>query len=70
MAVKYRLKSIVFVKKIGREYVLMTRGFGYEVPAGGRLFKTEPWPDIQFRHSKAGTAYRDAERLQQYLDTL
>lgn len=37
-------------------------------PAGERLFRSRPYPDVQFCHADEATANEHAARLQAYLD--
>lgn len=36
--------------------------------AGERLFRAQPWPDIQFSHDTEEAALKDAATLTNYLD--
>ncbi len=39
-------------------------------PAGARLFRAEPWPEIAFAHETAEAAENDARKLRAYLAAL
>lgn len=49
------------------EYVLMVTSFGRTEPAGARLFRAPPHPNILFRHLTRETADGDARKLQAYI---
>lgn len=49
-------------------HVLHATSYGQTMPAGPRLFRAPPWPDIAFEHSTAEAASHDAALLQRYLD--
>jgi hypothetical protein len=42
--------------------------YGRTQPAGPRLFRAQPWPDIQFQHDTQEAAERDAAKLRAYLE--
>lgn len=46
---------------------LMATSFGMTAPAGPRLFRAPPHPDIQFTHSDPESAERDAEKLRAHM---
>jgi len=50
------------------EYTLTVTSYGFTSPAGQRLFKAPPYPDIQFKHSTRDAAQTDAVKLQKYID--
>jgi hypothetical protein len=61
----------IFVEPSGTDHVLMVRdGLMSPSPAGPRLFRASPHPDISFRHPDRLTAERDAEILRNYLDRI
>jgi hypothetical protein len=39
-----------------------------DMPAGPRLFRGAPYPEVQFAHETQGAAERDAAKLQEYLN--
>lgn len=49
-------------------YELQVTAYGSTDPAGPRLFRSPPHPDIQFTHVTAEAAQKDADTLQRYLD--
>lgn len=51
------------------ELVVQSHNFA-SMPAGPRLLKAEPHPEVQWRHASLKEAERDAEKLQRYIDTL
>lgn len=53
------------------EHVLMCESHGMRPePAGLRLFRAQPWPEVKFRHADAAEAERDAEKIRKYLAAL
>lgn len=50
------------------EWALMARSYGQTVPAGARLFRAEPWPEVKFSHEDRGAAEKDAATLRAYLE--
>ena len=51
-------------------YVLMATSYGRTQPAGPRLFRAAPHPDIAFAHPTEEAAEADAQKLRAYLDSL
>lgn len=51
-------------------YDLMATSYGMTMPAGPRLFRSAPTPDIEFHHYTEESANRDASALQDYIDTV
>jgi hypothetical protein len=49
-------------------YELLVTSHGRTNPAGPRLFRGAPWPDVQFQHATKEAAQKDADTLQAYLD--
>lgn len=47
---------------------LMATSYGRTSRAGERLFRAQPWPDIQFSHATAADAEADAATLTTYLN--
>jgi hypothetical protein len=41
---------------------------GYTMPAGERLFRAKPYPEVKFVHDDYNSAVLDADKLQKYLD--
>ncbi len=41
---------------------------GYTMPAGERLFRAKPYPEVKFVHDSEEAAQADAYKLQKYLD--
>lgn len=52
------------------DYVLMCESYSRVAPAGPRLFRAPPYPEIQFRHAEIEQAEADASKLRAYLATL
>jgi hypothetical protein len=50
------------------QWTLLVTSHGRTAPAGPRLFRGTPWPDIQFQHSTGAAADKDARVLQTYMD--
>lgn len=50
------------------QHILMVTAYGSTDPAGPRLFRSPPHPDIQFSHSTEQAAKDAASKLQAYLD--
>jgi hypothetical protein len=50
------------------KYVLMATSHARTAPAGVRMFRAEPWPEVQFQHDDEAPALRDAAVLRHYLD--
>lgn len=50
------------------QWVLLVTSHGRTNPAGPRLFRGAPWPDVQFQHATKEVAQKDADTLQAYLD--
>ena len=48
----------------------MATSYRRTVRAGERLFRAQPWPDIQFAHDTEESAIKDAETLTTYLDAV
>lgn len=48
-------------------FVLMATSYGRTSPAGERLFRAQPWPDISFRHFTQESAETAAATLRAYL---
>lgn len=59
--------TISYVFDLDKGYVLMATSYGSTVPAGVRLFKAPPHPDIKFIHENEEDAKRDAITLQAYI---
>lgn len=51
----------------GRHDLYVADGRMSAMPAGPRLFRAPPLPDIQFSHENMADAMRDAEKLRVYL---
>lgn len=49
-------------------YELQVTSCGRTAPAGPRLFRSPPFPDIRFTHDTEQAAQKDASKLQAYLD--
>lgn len=49
-------------------WTLMATSYSRTTPAGPRLFRAPPWPDIAFEHDNEASASHDAGLLQRYLD--
>lgn len=58
----------ITVQHDGTHWTLVATSYSQTMPAGERLFKGEPWPDIKFSHSTQARAEADAALLQSYLD--
>lgn len=59
----------ILVHPEGQRFRLMCADNRMSVmPAGGRLFRAPPIPDIQFTHDLAANAAKDALTLQRYVD--
>lgn len=50
------------------EYWIAATSYGRTAPAGERLFKAKPHPDIKFKHTSLAKAERDAALLQEYIN--
>lgn len=51
-------------------WTLYATSYGRTTPAGPRLFRAPPHPDIRFSHETAEAADKDAATLRQYLEGL
>lgn len=49
---------------------LLIRDRGFTAPAGPRLFRAPPHPEIEFRHDTQAAANEAAAKLRVYLDGL
>lgn len=49
-------------------YILEATSYGRTTPAGTRLFRAPPHPDINFRHTEREAADKDAATLRAYID--
>jgi len=52
------------------EYVLMATSYGRSSPAGPRILRAAPHPDVQWRHIDEASAEADAKKLRAYFDGL
>ncbi len=59
---------IISVESANDRYSLVATSYGQTMPAGPRLFRAPPWPDIAFEHDNEAAASHDAGLLQRYLD--
>lgn len=59
--------SISFDADTG-EWALQATSYGQTTPAGARLFRAEPWPDVKFSHEDRAAAEKDAATLRAYLE--
>lgn len=50
------------------EHVLMATSYSQTTPAGARLFRGAPTPDIKFKHADHIKAAEDAATLQAYIN--
>ncbi len=50
------------------QHVIMASSYGQTMPAGPRLFRSPPYPDIRFSHDNQADAERDARKLREYLE--
>jgi len=50
------------------QHVIMATSHNRSAEAGERIFRSEPWPNIKFKHATEEAALRDAAILRQYLD--
>lgn len=50
------------------EWVLMATSYHQTAPAGPRLFRAEPHPDVKWSHEDRGAAEKDAATLKAYLE--
>lgn len=57
----------ITVDKSGYGWRLMATSYGQKMPAGSRLFRAAPHPEILFFHQAEAAALTDAEKLRQYL---
>ncbi len=58
----------IYTEFDGESYVLMcANGITSDSPAGPRIFRAPPWPDIQFSHPTIDAAESDARKLRVYL---
>lgn len=48
-------------------FALYATSYGSTMPAGPRLFRAPPHPDIAFRHTSQAGAERDAAKLTEYI---
>ena len=60
----------ITVDQHGETFRLMATNYGYTAPAGERLFRSPPHPDIAWVHESESSALKDAEKLQKYVDGL
>lgn len=51
-------------------HVIYAASYGQVMPAGPRLFRAPPWPDVRWSHDTAEAAEQDAQALRDYLDSL
>ena len=51
------------------DYRLYVTSYGSTMPAGPRLFRAPPHPDIRFSHISEAHAEHDATLLRAYIDT-
>lgn len=59
----------IYVQPEGRSFRLWCGdGKMADFPAGPRLFRAPPIPDIQFQHASHADAERDAVLLRRYID--
>jgi hypothetical protein len=49
-------------------YELVASSYSVNEPAGPRLFRAPPWPEVRFSHDTRAEAERDRDMLQRYLD--
>jgi hypothetical protein len=52
------------------EFILLSTAYNMTAPAGPRLFRAPPWPEIRFRHDSREQAEKDAAALQQYVEAV
>lgn len=65
------MKIFVSYEPDDDNYILMCDdGKMSPMPAGPRLLKAQPHPDVKFQHATAEGAERDAATLAKYLGTL
>lgn len=50
------------------EFLLMATSYGQTMPAGPRLFRAPPHPDIKFTHADHAVATNHMMKLQQYIN--
>ena len=50
------------------KFRLYATKIGYTMPAGERLFRARPYPEVKFVHDTFEAATADAAILQKYLD--
>jgi len=49
---------------------IYAESYGRVNPAGPRLFRAAPWPDVRWEHPTEESAQADAQKLRAYLDSL
>lgn len=54
----------------GRFFLMVEDGCMRPMPAGPRIFKAEPHPDVKFIHPTRESAEADADKLRAYLEKL
>ena len=52
------------------QWQLFATSYSRTEPAGPRLFRAAPWPEIAFTHDDEAAANKDAAKLREYLDAI
>ncbi len=52
------------------QYELMCESYSRIAPAGPRIFRAPPHPDVKFRHDTLSAAQTDAQKIRDYLSNL
>lgn len=61
--------TITIQEDLDLGYVIVATSYGRTEPAGERLFRAPPWPEIRFVHDTMGGAEKDAATLREYIAT-
>lgn len=69
MTTQLPIITVIFDEDSGL-WELYCTSYGRSQPAGPRLFRAPPHPDIRFQHETHEAAAKDAATLRQYLEGL
>lgn len=58
---------VITVDNVLGQWTLFATSYGRTAIAGPRIFRHEPWPEVEFRHATRETAEQHAITLREYL---